>query len=90
MKEDPCRTPREARPSWARGRRVAGVTARRLVTKVKTPFFNDLRGMTSLCIRLGLLLGWAARGTRRPSFHFWARVRATGRECEPRVVVTVY
>ena len=51
MKEDPCRTPRVVRPSWARGRRVAGVTARRLVTKVKTPFFNDLEGFASLCIR---------------------------------------
>jgi hypothetical protein len=41
----------QARPSWARGRRVAGVTARRLVTKVKTLFFNDLAAITSLCIR---------------------------------------
>ena len=45
------RTPCEARPSLARWRHPAGVTARRLVTKVKTPFFNDLRTMTSLCIR---------------------------------------
>ena len=41
----------KARPSGATGRHPAGVTARRLVTKVKTPFFNDLRGMTSLSIR---------------------------------------
>ena len=62
----------KARPSFAAGWTPAGYTARRLVTKVKTPFFNDLRTMTSLCIRFGLLLGWVARGTRRPSFHFWA------------------
>ena len=42
----------KARPSWARWRRAAGVTAPAQVTKVKTPFFNDLRGMTSLSIRL--------------------------------------
>ena len=45
---DPSRVPCEARPSLARWRHPAGVTARRLVTKVKTPFFNDLRTMTSL------------------------------------------
>jgi hypothetical protein len=84
------RTPCEARPSWARGRHPAGVTARRLVTKVKTPFFNDLAAITSLSIRFDLYWEWAARGTRRLSFHFWARVRAIGRECEPRVAVTVY
>ena len=84
------RTPREARPSWARGRHPAGVTARRLITKVKTPFFNDLRGMTSLSIRFDSYWEWAARRVPRPSFHFWARVRATGRECEPRIAVTVY
>jgi hypothetical protein len=51
VKEDPCHARVKARPSWARWRRAAGVTARRLVTKVKTPFFNDLRAMTSLSIR---------------------------------------
>ena len=48
---DPSRTPCEARPSWARWRRAAGVTAPAQVTKVKTPFFNDLEGFASLCIR---------------------------------------
>ena len=74
----------KARPSWARGRHPAGVSAPGLVTKVKPPFFNDLWGMTSLCIRFDSYWEWAAHRVPRPSFHFWARVRATGRECEPR------
>ena len=57
----------KARPSWARGRHPAGVSAPGLVTKVKTPFFNDLRGMTSLSIRFDSLGNGlhAARGTWR-------------------------
>ena len=45
------RVPCEARPSWATGRHPAGYTAPAQVTKVKTPFFNDLVAITSLSIR---------------------------------------
>ena len=81
------RTPRaRLGQAWHAGAGRLGTPHAASLPKLRPPIFNDLRAITSLSIRFGSLLGWAARRVPRPNFQLLgmnasgrARVRAACR-----------